>query len=99
MHPPWWPLEVSLWYAVGSCGSSHLASAHLEPAAKSLQIGEEMVVPNQHVWPRTHGKIPLGLSRHSQCRSVLLELGQRHGMMVAVHGIVLWRHFCEVLPP
>ena len=99
MHPPWWPLEVSLWYAVGSCGSSHLASAHLEPAAKSLQIGEEMVVPNQHIRAGTHGKIPLGPSLHGQCRPVLQVSGQRHSIASMVHESVSWMHSYEVLFP
>ena len=48
--------------AAGGCWNFHSATAHLELVAKSLRIGEEMVVPNQHIRPGTHGKIPLGPS-------------------------------------
>ena len=82
----------------GSCQSFHSATARLELATRSLQIGEEVVVPNQHAQAGTLGKIPVGPSLHSRCRLVLPVLGHHHGTKATVHEIVSQKHFCEVLP-
>ena len=46
--------------AAGSCQNFRSATTHLELTTRSLQTGEVMVTPNQHIQAGTQGKILVG---------------------------------------